>query len=131
MNRLRTILVLFIILTMNKVSAQEKNACRYTKTQEGYLMVLRQGDDMLANIENLAKTEHIPSANFSGIGFASEVTFGFYDFNSKKFNPKTFSKRSFNPCSWSSNRCPVQCLWRTYSVAARRNRLYGNLYFYL
>jgi predicted DNA-binding protein with PD1-like motif len=92
MNRLKTILVLFIILTMNKVSAQEKNACRYTKTPEGYLMVLRQGDDVLANIENLAKTEHIPSANFSGIGFASEVTFGFYDFSAKKFNPKTFSK---------------------------------------
>lgn len=92
MNRLKTILVLFIILTMNKISAQEKNACRYTKTPEGYLMVLRQGDDVLANIENLAKTEHIPSANFSGIGFASEVTFGFYDFSAKKFNPKTFSK---------------------------------------
>jgi predicted DNA-binding protein with PD1-like motif len=92
MNRLKTILVLFIILTMNKVSAQEKNACRYTKTPEGYLMVLRQGDDVLANIENLAKTENILSANFSGIGFASEVTFGFYDFSAKKFNPKTFSK---------------------------------------
>lgn len=92
MNRLKTILVLFIILTMNKVSAQEKNACRYTKTPEGYLMVLRQDDDVLANIENLATTEHIPSASFSGIGFASEVTFGFYDFSAKKFNPKTFSK---------------------------------------
>jgi predicted DNA-binding protein with PD1-like motif len=92
MNGLKTLILLFTILTMNTFPAQQKNVCRYTKTPEGYLMVLRQGDDVLANIGNLAKTEHIPSANFSGIGFASEVTFGFYDFSAKKFNPKTFSK---------------------------------------
>jgi predicted DNA-binding protein with PD1-like motif len=55
-------------------------------------MVLRQGDDVIANIENLAKIENIPSASFSGIGFASDAPFGFYDFKAKKFNPKTFNK---------------------------------------
>lgn len=55
-------------------------------------MVLRENDDVLAQIENLAKIENIPSASFTGIGFAREVTFGFYDFQAKKFNPKTFKK---------------------------------------
>lgn len=72
--------------------AQKTEICRYTKTPTGYLMVLREGDKVLEHIENLAKTEKIPSANFTGIGFASDVTFGFYDFEKKKFNPKTFRK---------------------------------------
>lgn len=83
---------LFTLFLMNTFSAQEKEICRYTKTPTGFLMVLRENDDVLAHIENLAKTENIPSASFSGIGFAKEATFGFYDFNAKKFNPKTFKK---------------------------------------
>lgn len=92
MKILKTIILLFTVLMMNNLSAQQKENCRYIKTPTGYLMVLRQGDDVIANIENLARTENIPSASFSGIGFASDVTFGFYDFNAKKFNPKTFNK---------------------------------------
>ncbi|KQT25963.1 hypothetical protein ASG22_04520 [Chryseobacterium sp. Leaf405] len=86
------VIIILTILFINDIIAQQKEICRYNKTPTGFLMVLRQGDDVIANIENLAKTENIPSASFSGIGFASDVTFGFYDFNSKKFNPKTFKK---------------------------------------
>lgn len=92
MNFLKTFLLLITILSMNSFSAQQKENCRYIKTPTGFLMVLRQGDDVIAHIENLAKKENIPSASFTGIGFASEATFGFYDFNAKKFNPKTFTK---------------------------------------
>ncbi|KUJ63479.1 DNA-binding protein [Flavobacteriaceae bacterium CRH] len=77
------------------MQAQQKESsekCRYAKTTNGYLMVLREGDNVIASIENLAKEEKILSANFTGIGFAQEVTFGFYDFGQKKFNPKTFNK---------------------------------------
>ncbi|WP_228446599.1 PPC domain-containing DNA-binding protein [Chryseobacterium sp. 3008163] len=84
--------LLFTIFLMCNFSAQKKEICRYTKTPTGFLMVLRENDDVLAQIENLAKTENIPSASFTGIGFAREVTFGFYDFQAKKFNPKTFKK---------------------------------------
>lgn len=65
---------------------------RYNKTQTGYIMVLREGDNVIEEIEKLATNEKIPFASFSGIGFAGEVTFGFYDFNKKKFNPKTFNR---------------------------------------
>lgn len=92
MNVLKNIFIVLIILIMNNLTAQQKDNCRYIKTPTGYLMVLRQGEDVIANIENLAKSEKIPSASFTGIGFASDVTFGFYDFNAKKFDPKTFNK---------------------------------------
>ncbi len=84
--------LLFTLFLVINFSAQEKEICRYTKTPTGFLMVLREGDDVISRIENLAKTENIPSASFTGIGFAADVTFGFYDFNAKKFNPKTFKK---------------------------------------
>ena len=86
----KTVLGAFLCLAVN-IQAQHKNdneKCRYTKTSYGYLMVLREGDNVLNLIENLVKEQQIPSANFTGIGFAQEVTFGFYDFNQKKFNPK-------------------------------------------
>ena len=91
----KIILTILFFMALITAHAQEKvttEKCRYIKTAYGYLMVLREGDDVLANIENLAKEKQIPSANFTGIGFASEATFGFFDFNAKKFNPKTFNK---------------------------------------
>lgn len=53
---------------------------------------MREGDNVIASIENLVKEQQIPSGNFTGIGFAEEATFGFFDFNQKKYNPKTFNK---------------------------------------
>ncbi|RZJ47657.1 MAG: DNA-binding protein [Chryseobacterium sp.] len=92
MNILKTAILISTLLITNSLSAQKKENCKYTKTPTGYLMVLRENDNVLANIEDLAKTQNIPSASFTGIGFAREATFGFYDFESKKFNPKTFKK---------------------------------------
>jgi len=63
---------------------------KYNKTPTGYLMVLRNGDDVIAHLERLAVIEQIPSASIVGIGFMREATFGFYDFGKKAFNPKTF-----------------------------------------
>jgi predicted DNA-binding protein with PD1-like motif len=85
----------FLCLIVTLVNAQQKDnnsQCRYSKTASGFLMVLREGADVIASIENLVKEQQIPSGNFTGIGFAGEVTFGFFDFNQKKYNPKTFSK---------------------------------------
>ncbi|MBZ4037627.1 DNA-binding protein [Flavobacterium sp. 17A] len=86
--------LLLLSFAFNFSHAQQKDSekCRYTKTPQGYLMVLREGDNVLALIENLAKEQNIPSANFTGIGFAQDATFGFYDFSEKKFHPKTFNK---------------------------------------
>lgn len=82
----------FIITIVNAQQKENDSKCRYSKTAAGFLMVLRQGDDVIASIENLVIEQKIPSANFTGIGFAEEATFGFFDFNQKKYNPKTFNK---------------------------------------
>jgi predicted DNA-binding protein with PD1-like motif len=63
---------------------------RSIKTSSGYLMVLREGDDVFARLEELAERERIASASFVGMGFLAEVTFGFYDFGKKAFDPKSF-----------------------------------------
>lgn len=63
---------------------------RYVKTPTGYLMVLRQGDDVIANLQQLAERESVPSASITGIGFMRDITFGFYDFGKKDFEPKSF-----------------------------------------
>lgn len=91
MIRFATLLALTMGLSAGAGSAQAQELKgKYMKTPTGYLMVLRRGDNVLQNLEQLAQAEKIPSASFAGIGFMSEATFGFYDFNRKQFDPKTF-----------------------------------------
>ncbi|MCC7253982.1 PPC domain-containing DNA-binding protein [Hyphomicrobium sp.] len=63
---------------------------RYIRTPTGFLVVLRQGDNVIGELESLAARENLPSASLVGIGFLRKVTFGFYDFSSRSFLPKTF-----------------------------------------
>ena len=44
---------------------------RYIPTPSGFLMVLVEGDDVLACLEALAQAEDIPSASISGFGFVA------------------------------------------------------------
>jgi len=84
--------VLIAIAIAAAVPARAENVepTRYVKTPTGYMMVLRRGDDVIASLENLATAEKIPSGSVTGIGFLSDVTFGFYDSAKKEFQPKTF-----------------------------------------
>lgn len=80
----------FIAVTAAGSFGQDKDRPRYTKTPTGYLMVLRQGDDVFKEIEKMATAEQIPSANLSGMGFVN-ARFGFFDFKTKEYKPKDFS----------------------------------------
>jgi predicted DNA-binding protein with PD1-like motif len=80
---------IFHLCVTGGIVAQESLPARYTKVPSGYLMVLRQGDNLFAQLEALAQAEHIPSANFTGMGFA-EVEFGFFNFKTKTYKPKRF-----------------------------------------
>ena len=62
---------------------------RYTKVPNGYLMVLRQHDNLFRELEKFVNVEKIPSTNFTGMGFVS-VTFGFFDFKTKKYTKHDF-----------------------------------------
>lgn len=86
--------LLTLTLTLSVMGTQAAAAAdlkgKVMKTPTGYLVVLRHGDNVLQSLEQLARDEQIPSASFVGIGFMSEATFGFYDFQRKQFDPKTF-----------------------------------------
>lgn len=62
---------------------------RYIPTPSGFLIVLRQGDDVLRRLEDLIRAESIPSTTILGFGFLHEVTSGFFDFEKKEYRPKT------------------------------------------
>ncbi|MBV9655144.1 MAG: DNA-binding protein [Acetobacteraceae bacterium] len=63
---------------------------RYIPTPTGFLIVLRRGDDVFAELATLMREQSVPSATIFGFGFAGEVTFGFYDFDRKEYRPKVF-----------------------------------------
>ena len=90
MQSLKICMALILLISLNFANAQQKDAekCRYTKTPQGYLMVLREGDNVLELIEKLAKEQNIPSANFTGIGFAQDATLDFMILAKRNFTPK-------------------------------------------
>ena len=45
------------------------DATRFIRTDSGYLMVLRQGDDVFAHLIELMRRMGIPSASLVGLGF--------------------------------------------------------------
>jgi predicted DNA-binding protein with PD1-like motif len=61
----------------------------YIRTPNGFLMVLRPGDNVLLELEQLAIREKIPSASFTGFGFV-HPTFGFWNAAKKDYDPKSF-----------------------------------------
>lgn len=62
---------------------------KYIRTPNGFLMVLRPGDNVLLELEQLATKEQIPSASFTGFGFV-HPTFGFWNPAKKDYDPKSF-----------------------------------------
>jgi predicted DNA-binding protein with PD1-like motif len=77
--------LLFVFVQLS--SKGQTSPKRYTKVPGGYLMVLRQGDVLIGQLESLMQQENIPSANFTGMGFA-EVEFGFFNSRSRKYKSK-------------------------------------------
>lgn len=63
---------------------------RYITTPAGFLIVLRQGDDVLARLEALMRDEDIPSASISGFGFVATARFGFFDFDRGDYDVREF-----------------------------------------
>ncbi|HTF18360.1 MAG TPA: PPC domain-containing DNA-binding protein [Chryseolinea sp.] len=62
----------------------------YTKVSNGYVMVLRQGQHLFEELERFASEEKIPAANFTGMGFVN-ITFGYFDFDTKQYLPGEFA----------------------------------------
>lgn len=88
--KFRVFLILFVVSVLNVVQAQTSDSHkRYIKVPSGFLMVLRQGDDVFSQLTNLAKAENIPAANISGMGFVN-AKFGFFNQKKKDYDPRDF-----------------------------------------
>lgn len=70
-------------------SAPSGGATKYIRTPTGFLLVLRPGDNVLRELEQLAEREKIPGASLVGIGFG-HPTFGFWNAQTKTYDPKAF-----------------------------------------
>ncbi len=51
---------------------------KYVHSENGYLMVLREGDDAFAHLTQLAVDERLQGATLTGFGFG-HATFGYFD----------------------------------------------------
>lgn len=60
---------------------------KVVETPTGFMMVLRQGDDVIAHLEALAREKNLRGASFSGIGFV-KAEFGYWNRETKTFDPK-------------------------------------------
>lgn len=81
-------ILLFGLALTNGISQNNTEAPRYIKVPQGYLMVLRQGDNIFAQLESFMIRENIPSANFTAMGFA-EAKFGYFNFKTKTYKPES------------------------------------------
>lgn len=64
---------------------------RHVAVSGGYLMVLRQGDDVFARLEALMREAEVPSAAIRGFGFAAKATFGFVNHATGAYDPRIFT----------------------------------------
>jgi predicted DNA-binding protein with PD1-like motif len=82
-------LAILIACCSTAIAQSNDTTKRYIKVPAGYLMVLRQGDDVFSQIEKMAMAENVPAATFTGMGFVN-ATFGFFSFKTKEYAPKQF-----------------------------------------
>jgi uncharacterized protein len=62
---------------------------KYVRSRDGYSMVLRQGDDALAQLKAFAEKEKPRGASFTGLGFG-HATFGYFNRATKQYEPREF-----------------------------------------
>ncbi|WP_031526573.1 PPC domain-containing DNA-binding protein [Dyadobacter crusticola] len=113
MNFLR-ILPIALLLSTAPLFGQSKTDSipKYIKVPAGFLMVLRQGEDVFAEIERLASKEQIPAANFTAMGFV-DARFGFFNFKTKEYDPKEFKNVELasmqGSIAWQDNKPSLHC----------------------
>jgi predicted DNA-binding protein with PD1-like motif len=63
----------------------------HISTPTGFMMVLCEGDDVIARLETLMRDETIPSASVAGFGFVALARFGFFDYDRQDYEPREFN----------------------------------------
>ena len=75
----------------------------YTKLQDGYLLKILKGQEIIATITEFCETHNIKSGNVSGIGGVDQIRLYYYDNDLKDYVAKDFSGRNFEIISLNGN----------------------------
>lgn len=68
---------------------KDKPPPKYVHSEDGYLMVLREGDDAFEQLSQFAVDERLQGATFTGFGFG-HATFGYFDATKQDFDRREF-----------------------------------------
>jgi hypothetical protein len=75
---------------MNNIAAVNLKTChKLENTKSPFMLVLNKGDDFVDSLLECAKIVKLPSASLTGIGALANITFGYYDLQSKKYVKQT------------------------------------------
>jgi uncharacterized protein len=78
-----------LALLWTPACGKEKPPPKYVHSEDGYLMVLREGDDAFAQLTQFAVDERLQGATFTGFGFG-HATFGYFDATKQDFDRREF-----------------------------------------
>jgi len=76
---------LWLSLLLSLGCRSEPAGTKYVRSGDGFLMVLREGDDAFAHFRQLALSEKIRGATFEGFGFG-HAKFGYFDQQKKAYD---------------------------------------------
>ncbi len=62
----------------------------YRKDGNGYLLVLKRGQPLIASLNAFMEKEKLPGASISGIGAVQDAEVAYYDINAKAYKYKKF-----------------------------------------
>jgi uncharacterized protein len=83
------LLALVLIALLPTCRKQPELDRKYVPVADGFLLVLREGDDVFAQLQRLAVEEGIDGATFSGFGFG-HATFGYFNQQTKDYDRREF-----------------------------------------
>lgn len=58
---------------------------QHTKTENGYVLVLKKGEDVIKSITTFCTAEGVQNAHFSAIGAVEHVSCGYYALDERKY----------------------------------------------
>ena len=98
------------------------------RTEDGFLVVLDVGDEIIESLKGLAADERIGVASLTGIGAIRDAVLGYLDINQKQYLKREFGSDSMELVSLTGNLAlldgkPVAHLHAV--IGDRELRLYG------
>jgi len=73
------------------------------RTEDGFLVVLDAGDEIIASLREIAANERIALASFTGIGAVSDAILGYLDIDRKEYLKQQYGLESVELLSMIGN----------------------------